>query len=118
MRIFPAIFLVVICSGCQTPRTLYNWGRYEPMTYATLAKSDEISFEEQTIFLEEDIEIGRSKDLLPPPGMYAHLAYLYLQMGNVDSAVGAFEREKELYPESEKFVDRMLNQLINPKPSS
>jgi hypothetical protein len=118
VRIFPALFLLALCSGCQTTRDLYNWGRYEPLTYATLAKPHEISFGEQTILLEEDIEIGRSKDLLPPPGLYAHLAYLYLQAGDVDSAVGAFQREKELYPESEVFVDQMLNKLINPVPLS
>jgi hypothetical protein len=88
------------------------------MTYATLAKPETVSMEEQILFLEEDIEIARSKDQSPPPGMYAHLGYLYVQVGNLDKAVGAFETEKALFPESEAFIDRMLDKLINPEPVS
>ena len=88
------------------------------MTYAALAKPETVSVDEQIIFLEEDIEIGRSKDLPAPPGMYAHLGYLYLQTGNVDKAVAAFETEKTLFPESEAFINRLLDKLINPEPVS
>lgn len=96
---------------------MYSWGKYEPLSYSALTKPETVSAEEQIAALEEDLEIAKSKNKTTPPGVNAYLAYLYLKIGNVDYAVAAFEREKTLFPESEVFIDRLLEKLISPHTS-
>ena len=57
-----------------------------------------------------DVAEAETKGLLVPPGVYAHLGYMYLLQGNAAAARDALQTEKRLYPESETFVDRLLAQ--------
>lgn len=107
--------LSLMFSGCETTRPLYSWGRYEPLSYSALTET--VSAEEQIAVLEEDLEIAKSENQATPPGVNAYLGYLYLKIGNVNYAVTAFEKEKTLFPESEVFIDRLLEKLISPHTS-
>jgi len=62
--------------------------------------------------IEEAIKAaGESKSGRVPPGMYANLGYIYLKGGKSQEAVGSFMKEKNAYPESAHFMDRMIRKV-------
>ncbi|MCG8528041.1 MAG: DUF4810 domain-containing protein [Opitutales bacterium] len=103
---------LMIC-GCATNRPIYYWGNYATLNYGSFTKPDEIPIEKQIDLLELDIEKAKSKDLSVPPGNYAQLGYLYLELGNLEEAVGAFETEMSLFPESQVFIKRLLDSITS-----
>jgi hypothetical protein len=46
-----------------------------------------------------------------PPGYHAHLGYLYYQSGKADQALQSFETEKQLFPESTRFMDLLISRM-------
>jgi hypothetical protein len=66
---------------------------------------------EQIDELSEDIATAEAKGRVVPPGVHAHLGYMYLQQGNAMASRAEFETEKRLYPESAVFMDRLLSQM-------
>ena len=100
----------VVASGCG-PGPLYYWGHYEPLVYEMYADPGDAEPAEQIDKLTEDIATAQSKGQAVPPGVHAHLGYMYLQQGNAMAARAEFETEKGLYPESTVFIDRLLTQM-------
>jgi Uncharacterized protein conserved in bacteria len=99
-----------ILTGC-THRTLYSWGHYEQMIYASYAAPGKVSPEMQIEQLEADYQKARSKGKRMNPGFHAHLGHLYYQVGKIDQARQEFETEKAQFPESAVFMDRLLANL-------
>jgi hypothetical protein len=58
--------------------------------------------------LEEDEQKAASLNKPLPPGFHAQLGYLYAQMGKTDLARQEYEKEKQSFPESAVFMDRLL----------
>lgn len=103
---------LLIClyfSGCKS--TLYHWGNYENVVYLSYHAPDKATAEKQIDILEEDLEKARSVDKALPPGFLAHLGFLYLQTGQADKALEAFEGEKRNFPESTKLMDRFIEKM-------
>ena len=67
--------------------------------------------------LEEQLEKTSHRQRLPAPGLHAHLGYLHSAAGNVDTARSHFETEKELFPESARFMDYLIA-LLAQRPAS
>jgi hypothetical protein len=111
-----AVLLLLGSSGCQSLQPLYHWGSYEPLTYAALTQSENVSPEEQLLLLEQDLEIARAKDRSPPPGMLAYMGYLCLSLGEDERGLAYMELEQQFFPESAPFLDRLLN-TSNRQPS-
>jgi hypothetical protein len=105
-----ALGLVALLTGCAAP-TLYSWGHYEAVVYATYAKPGAVPPERQIELLEQDYQRARSENKLAPPGFHAQLGYLYYQIGRLDEARREFETEKARFPESAVFMDRLLARL-------
>jgi hypothetical protein len=105
-----ALVALVMLTGCASP-TLYSWGRYDAVVYATYAKPGAVPPERQIELLEEDYQKARSENKPVPPGFHAHLGYLYYQIGRLDQARQEFETEKANFPESAVFMDRLLARL-------
>jgi hypothetical protein len=101
---------LVLLAGCASP-TLYSWGHYETVIYATYAKPGAVPPERQIELLEQDYQKARSENKPVPPGFHAQLGYLYYQIGKLDEARRAFETEKASFPESAVFMDRLLARL-------
>lgn len=99
---------ILALAGCQTHRPLYYWGNYEAMGYLSYSKPEKATLENQRQELEEDIEKAKGRNLAVHPGLHAQLGYVYYQLGRIDDAVGEFEKEKTLFPESAIFMDRMI----------
>lgn len=106
---------VLLLAGCQTQRSLYYWGHYEPLIYQSYAAPQKAPPEKQIEELLADEQKAAAANLPVHPGFHAHLGYLYYQTGKYDLARKEFEAEKQLFPESAQFMDRMLNQ---PQPAA
>lgn len=98
-------------SACAVHPALYSWGRYEEMIYQMYMKPGEADPVAQTAKLTEDIEKAKAGGKPVPPGVHAHLAYLYYQQGNIGGAQQELQIEKTLFPESAAFVDGVLERL-------
>ncbi|MBS0661917.1 MAG: DUF4810 domain-containing protein [Verrucomicrobia bacterium] len=110
-----AVGLVVLLGcGCQGPRTLFYWGRYEPLLYRGYAHPEKASVDEDVRLLEEDLAKAAATQQQAHPGLHAQLGYLYYVQGKVESARREFAAEKTLFPESAVFMDRLIGKLGPP----
>ena len=100
----------VLCTACQTPDR-YSWGSYENSVYSTTSAVGEVDVGAEIDSLTQLVEKARNEGKSVPPGLHAHIGYLYSLQGDIDTAVAAFETEKELYPESTVFVDGVLARI-------
>jgi hypothetical protein len=100
------LFLVMAFGGwgCGTT-TMYYWGDYEDSLYNYYKNPAEV--EELTETLAVIIEKGKP-DGRVPPGIYAEYGYLLLISGNTGEAIVYFKKERSTWPESCKFMDRMI----------
>ena len=99
--------LLLAIPGCASP--LYDWGNYEHSIYRLTVDGAPIQGEIPVI--ERDVERTQSKGQRVPPGKFAYLGYLYAETGNSKRAMECFEIEKELYPESTRFIDGLLSRM-------
>jgi hypothetical protein len=108
----PVLLIIFIIQGCTTNnQALYEWGSYEDLIYKSYAKSGTLPPEEQVIKLDAEYQIARSKNKALPPGFHAQLGILYFQLGNIDQANKSFITEKNLFPESKQFMDRLIAKI-------
>ena len=106
--------LLISCStliGCATSEPLYYWGNYEDLIYQMHIKPGSADPATQVRKLNEDINAASSEGKPVPPGLHAHLGYMYFLQNDTQSAVLEFETEKKLFPESAKFVDGLMGRL-------
>ena len=64
--------------------------------------------------LSRDIGEAQTKGESVPPGVHLHLGYMYFLQGNATAACRELETEKQLFPESTVFVDRLLAKMRAP----
>ncbi len=99
--------LSTLLTGCATP-TLYSYGQYEELIYASYAAPGKVTPEMQVEKLEQDYQKARAANKRMCPGWHAQLGYLYFQLGKMDQAQQEFLTEKAEFPESTVFIDRLL----------
>ncbi|ENW89923.1 DUF4810 domain-containing protein [Acinetobacter dispersus] len=98
--------------GCAAgPQPLYSWGSYTQQTYLMYNQPEKATPSAQIIKLEAEIEKAKAKNLAVPPGLYAHLGLLSLQVNNAQKAVEYFQLERQVYPESTVLMDRLLRKM-------
>lgn len=106
------LLALMFLSACvQQAKPLYYWGDYENLLYSMYTEPGSADPEMQIQKLTTDIQQAHAKDLPIAPGIHAHLGYMYVLQGNVDSAKAEFLKEKQLYPESAEFIDGMLKRM-------
>jgi hypothetical protein len=110
----------VLCAGCAPKiQTLYYWGSYEELIYASYAKPGAVPPETQIAGLEKDYQAARGKGKRMPPGWHAQLGSLYFQLGKKDEAQTEFRTEKADFPESAVLMERFLSgTAVPPVPAS
>ena len=97
--------------GCTQKQSIYRWGVYESLVYDMYAKPGKADPGTQVAKLSEDIARTQAEGKRVPPGVHAHLGYMYYLQGNTDAAQQEFATERELFPESATFVDGILKRL-------
>ena len=100
-----------LLGGCAATPTLYHWGSYENLIYASYVAPGKIAPETAVEKLEQDRQQALAAHRRMPPGWHAHLGTLYFQLGKVEQARQELQSEKAEFPESAVFVDRLLGNL-------
>ena len=109
-----AAALAVLTTACGQPSTLYRWGEYESLVYDMYMRPGKADPTTQIARITEDIERTSAQGQQGqhvPPGLHAHLGYLYYGQGQIDAAYEQFVAEKTLFPESAVFVDGILARM-------
>ncbi len=102
---------VVSLASCSPTKNMYSWYNYEDITYKYSKKSTD---ELQVKLLEEYQKISLNQKGLRavvPPGLYAEYGFLLFKTGKVEEGLSFLKEEIKLYPESEKYVSRIIKQL-------
>lgn len=108
LRVIAVAAAALWLSGCAQPKTLYQWGSYQPEVYEYFKGE---SKEAQVAKLEEDLQKIRSTNGNPPPGYHAQLGMLYGSLGKDDQMVQELRTEKTLFPESATYMDFLLRNV-------
>ena len=90
LRVCIAIAIAATTMACAKP-SLYQWGRYEDAIYDMYLNPGNVPFGDEIQRLEEDLREAQSSSQLLPPGLHAHLGYLYVLDGNLSTAMAHFE---------------------------
>jgi len=111
-KILLTIVISVVLSACANNKSIYHWGQYESLLYKSYHVPGEGTPDIQIVQLEQDIEKAKSLGKKTPPGLYAHLGFMYASVGNSSLAMEALEMEKSLFPESTVLIDGMINRSL------
>jgi hypothetical protein len=113
LRFLVAAGIVVAVTGCAKPQPIYRWGIYETLIYESYTTADGSIPGTHSARLSEDIARTQAEGRRVPPGVHAHLGFLYYSQGEIDAARAQFISEKELFPESSTFMDGILARMEN-----
>jgi len=110
MRPFAIALLLVSTGlmGCATPGG-YDWGAYDQMLYQSY--KDPSMKEAARLGIEKHIAVLEASGRRVPPGLYAELGTFYLEMGETDSAIALYGKERDSWPESEHLMNAMITRL-------
>ena len=118
-NLFPRLRVVLICvfsvwllSGCVKKANTYYWGDYEKLILQMYTDADKADSKTQIERLEKDIQEAERRGRKTPPGVFAHLGFIYASVGLKDQAIEAFTQEKSRFPESVQFIDGMMNRAF------
>jgi hypothetical protein len=104
-----AISIGLLVTSCTTTKPLYYWGDYENLAYKVV-KGNEQQDVDALMASYNEIVNGTAKGTSGkvPPGVCADLGFFLMRQGKVEEGKKWLMREKEIYPESSIFVDRIL----------
>lgn len=106
-----ALLAALWLAGCaQAPKDIYSWDTFARQQHEVL-RSEGAQSAQQIQAMEAHAQKARGEGAALPPGFRAHLGMLYLSAGNVEQANGLLQAEKEAFPESSPYMDRLLNRL-------
>lgn len=98
--------LSLTAPGCGSS-TYYSWGNYQDHLYNLFLESEDMDPADEIGQLVELIERAGHGDKPVPPGVRAHLGFLYYRVGNEVESMRWLEAEKAAYPEATVFVNGM-----------
>lgn len=109
------ILLMGICvlalASCDTPKRLYSWYDYENITYQYSKKRTPELEAKVLQQYQKMIENQSNTRGVVPPGLYAEYGYLLYKTGKKEEGISFLKQEIQLYPESEKYISRIVKQL-------
>lgn len=110
-KILFTVLVAVVVASCTTTQSLYSWYDYEDVTYQYSKKrTDELKvklLEQYKKLIEKQQGIRGAV----PPGLYAEYGYLLYRTGKQEEGLSFLKEEIKLYPESEKYISRIIKQL-------
>lgn len=110
-KLFMASVLALCFSSCVTTKNMYSWYGYEDATYQFSKRQTEELRDKVLTQYQKLIKEQKGTRGVVPPGMYAEYGYLLYKTGKKEEGIGFLKQEIELYPESEKYISRIIKQL-------
>jgi hypothetical protein len=102
---------VMALASCQTQKSLYSWYDSEDASYQYVKKGTEKTLEEAMLQYDKVIKKQKGTRQVVPPGVNAEYGYLLYKAGKKDEGLALLRAEIKAYPESEKFISRIIKQL-------
>lgn len=109
--ILSVLAALALGSCTTTTKALYSWYDYEDATYQYNKKPTD---EQRLKVLEQYVKVISKQKATRgavPPGLYAEYGYMLCKGGEKDKGLTYMKKETELYPESEKYISRIIKQL-------
>lgn len=99
----------LFAGGCapQKPQ-MYCWENYSHTLYDYTKNPSDESYAKHKECLLKIIDSSAKNELRVPPGVYAELGYDLLKEGKTEEGKKYLLLEKETYPESALFMDKLL----------
>jgi hypothetical protein len=110
-KLFIAAVAVLALSSCTTTKTLYSWYGYEDATYQYSKKSTDELHVRMLGEYKKVTDKQKGTRGVVPPGLYAEYGYQLYNGGKKEEGLGFMKKEIALYPESEKYISRIIKQL-------
>ena len=107
---------LLLTGACASgPKTLYQWGDYQPalLSYAKNPQETQ-KFADR---IKVDIDKAEIKNAVPP-GVYAEYGYALLELNNAPGAVEFFGKERAKWPESSVLMTRLIDRLSKSRTES
>lgn len=105
------VVCVMAMTSCQTQQSLYSWYDSEDATYMYTKRSTEETLAKAMAQYEKVISKQNGLRKVVPPGVNAEYGYLLCKAGKKEEGLTLLRAEIKAYPESEKFISRIINQL-------
>jgi len=103
------LFVCVTLMGCAaTP--MYYWGDYSDTLYEYKKTPNDETLNAVIKSLDDIIQESKKRNTKVPPGVYAELGGLMIKQGNVEKGRQLFRQEADLYPESQTFMRKVLEE--------
>lgn len=110
-KIFIAAIIVLAFTSCNTAKPLYSWYNYEDVTYQYNKKAtDELKVKVLEQY-EKLIAKQKGERGVVPPGLNSEYGFLLYKTGKKEEGLKYLKKEVTLYPESEKYISRIIKQL-------
>lgn len=109
LQVMLLAIVALTASGCATKSDHYYWGSYESLIYDMYVNPGSADASTQIEKLNTDISKANGLGKPVPPGVYAHLGFMYAIANQPDKAEEAFNMEKANYPESAVLIDGMMS---------
>lgn len=104
----------ILLNGCAQ-KQIYYFGNYSKTLYSYEKNKDEASFLKHKQELERIISESETRTMIVPPGIYAELGFINLKINKSKQAVHYFQAEKNIYPESQFLMDRLITKAEKKK---
>lgn len=105
-----AIFVVALTS-CVSTNSLYSWYNSEDATYQYTKRLTEEKLNVAMAQYQKVLKNQKGIRKTVPPGVNAEYGYLLCKAGKKTEGIALLKEEIRLYPESEKFISRIVKQL-------
>ena len=110
-KLFFLVGCVIAMASCSTQKSLYSWYDSEDATYTYTKRGTEETLTKAMAQYELVINKQQGIRKTVPPGVNAEYGYLLYKPGKKDEGLALLKAEIKAYPESEKFISRIINQL-------
>lgn len=110
-KYFIAAICVIALVSCQTNQSLYSWYDSEDATYKYTKRGTDELLTKAMAQYEKVIEKQKGVRKVVPPGVNAEYGYLLYKAGKKEEGLALLRAEITAYPESEKFISRIIKQL-------
>ena len=107
-KLFLMTVLMLSLMSCETNRQLYSWSNYVNASYQNEKKQTPESLEKLMAEYDKLIIKQKGARKTVPPGIYAEKGYQLFLVGQKEAGLENFRMEKELYPESSVFIDKII----------
>lgn len=104
-------FFAISITSCVSTSNLYSWYDYEDTTYEYSKKQTDELQKKVLEQYQKMIEKPNASRKTVPPGLFAEYGYLLIKNGKRDEGLSMLKREIEIYPESESYISRIINQM-------